>query len=176
MIGNPLLGRSARGRVNRICEKRFAEDPFEVCVELLEAQNVWGVRLPPEDWAKERQNVLDERKGASSHAETGPPATAAAPPEDELKMETTHLAPGGLPVEAGEQAGGLSQFNMAVHALTRLAGETSAPSTQPAAPRQESVPAQAPSVPAQNGGLAAFESLQKTIDEAQLLKEELNAL
>ena len=176
LIENPLLGRSARGRVNRICEKRFAEDPFEVCVELLEAQNVWGVRLPPEDWAKERQSVLDERKDASPLAETGPPATAAAPPEDDLKMETTHLAPGGLPVEAGEQTGGLSQFNMAVHALTRLAGETAAPSTQPAAPRQESVPAQAPSVPAQNAGLAVFESLQKTLAEAQLLKEEFNAL
>ena len=65
---------------------------------------------------------------------------------------------------------------MAVHALTRLAGNTATPSTQPAAPRQESVPAQAPSVPAQNAGLAAFESLQKSIDEAQSLKEEFNAL
>ena len=176
LIENPLLARTARGRVNRICEKRFAEDPFEVCVELLEAQNVWGVRLPPEDWAKERQSVLDGRKDASPHAETDPPATADAHPKDNLKTETTHLAPGGLPVEAGEQTGGLSQFNMAVHALTRLAGETATPSTQPAAPRQESVPAQAPSVPAQNAGLAAFESLQKSIDEAQSLKEELSAL
>ena len=101
-----MPARSARGRVNRICEKRFAEDPFEVCVELLEAQTVWGVRLPPEDWAEERQSVLDGRKDASPLAETGPPATAAAHPEDDLKSETTHLAPGGLPVEAGEQTGG----------------------------------------------------------------------
>ena len=52
VIENPLMGRSARARVNRVCEKHFAEDPFEVCVELLEPQNVWGVKLPPEDWLK----------------------------------------------------------------------------------------------------------------------------
>ena len=176
LIENPLLGRAARGRVNRICEKRFAEDPFEVCVELLEAQNVWGVRLPPEDWEKERQSVLEGRKGLSPQAEPPPPATSAALPEDETKIGTAHLAPGGLPVEAGEQTGGLSQFNVAVHALTRLAGEAAAPSTQTADPRQESGPAQAPVVPAESSSLAAFESLQKTIHEAQSLREELNAL
>ncbi|MGA2076837.1 MAG: hypothetical protein ABSH52_25395 [Terriglobia bacterium] len=176
LIENPLLGRAARGRVNRICEKRFAEDPFEVCVELLEAQNVWGVRLPPEDWEKERQSVLEGRKGLSPQAEPPPPATSVALPADETKIETTHLAPGGLPVEGGEQTGGLSQFNMAVHALTRLAGEAAAPSTQKPDPRQESGSARAPTVPAESPGLAAFESLQKTIHEAQSLREELNAL
>jgi hypothetical protein len=175
LIENPLLGRAARARVNRICEKRFAEDPFEVCVELLEAQNVWGVRLPPEDWEKERQSVLDGRKGLSPQAEPRPPATSVALPEDEIKIETTHLAPGGLPVEAGEQTGGLSQFNLAVHALTRLAGEAAAPPTQPAAPPQEPAPTRAPALPAESPGLAAFESLQKTIHEAQSLREELNA-
>ena len=49
VIENPLLGRSAEARVNRVCEKHFAEDPYEVCVELLEAQNVWGAKLPPEE-------------------------------------------------------------------------------------------------------------------------------
>jgi len=176
LIENPLLGRAARGRVNRICEKRFAEDPFEVCVELLEAQNVWGVRLPPEDWEKERQSVLDARKVLGPQAEPHPAAGPAAPADDKIKTETTHLAPGGLPVEGGNQTGGLSQFSMAVHALTRLAGEAAAPSSQPSAARQESGPAQAPAAPAGNAGLAAFESLQKTIHEAQTLKEELNSL
>ncbi|SPE25947.1 hypothetical protein SBA2_270057 [Acidobacteriia bacterium SbA2] len=175
-IENPLLGRSARGRVNRVSEKRFAEDPFEVCVEFLEAQNVWGVRLPPEDWEKERHGVLDGRKDLSPQAEPRPAATSVALPDEETKIETTHPAPGGLPVEAGEQTGGLSQFNMAVHALTRLAGEAAAPSAQPAAPRQEPGPAEAPAAPVENAGLAACESLQQTIHEAQSLKDELNAL
>jgi hypothetical protein len=176
LIENPLLGRSARGRVNRVSEKRFAEDPFEVCVEFLEAQNVWGVRLPPEDWEKERQGVLDGRKDLSPQAEPRPAATPIALPDGETKIETTHPAPGGLPVEAGEQTGGLSQFNMAVHALTRLAGEAAAPAAQPAAPRQEPGPAEAPAAPAENAGLAACESLQQAIREAQSLKDELNAL
>ena len=62
VIENPLLGRTAKARVNRVCEKRFAEDPYEVCVELLEAQNVWGVKLPPEDWQKEREIVPGDQK------------------------------------------------------------------------------------------------------------------
>ena len=49
VIENPLLGRSAKARVTRVCEKQFAEDPYEVCVELLEAQNVWGAKPPPEE-------------------------------------------------------------------------------------------------------------------------------
>ena len=46
IIENPLLGRSAKARVTRVCKKRLAEDPYEVCVELLEPQNVWGVKPP----------------------------------------------------------------------------------------------------------------------------------
>jgi hypothetical protein len=49
IIENPLLGRSAKARVIRICEKQFAEDPYEVCVELLEPQNVWVAKPPPEE-------------------------------------------------------------------------------------------------------------------------------
>jgi hypothetical protein len=49
IIENALQGRSAKARVVRFCEKRLAEDPHEVCAELLEAQNVWGAKLPPEE-------------------------------------------------------------------------------------------------------------------------------
>ena len=60
VVENPLLGRTAKARVSRVCEKRFAEDPYEVCVELLEAQNLWGVKLPPEDWQREGRVVPEE--------------------------------------------------------------------------------------------------------------------
>jgi hypothetical protein len=43
VIENPVLGRTAKARVIRVGEKRFPEDPYEISVELLEAQNVWGV-------------------------------------------------------------------------------------------------------------------------------------
>src|SRR3989449_8205593 len=51
-IVNPVLGRTAKARVIWVGEKRFPEDPYEVGVELTEAQNVWGIKFPPEDWQK----------------------------------------------------------------------------------------------------------------------------
>ena len=171
VIENPLLGRTAKGRVNRVCEKRFAEDPYEVCVELVEAQNVWGVKLPAEDWERERQVVLGERK---AQAAARAPETSAATVEEGGKVETPPLAPQGSPAEVGENAGGLSQFNMAVHALSRLAGEASvppAPPTPPALPREE-----APAARAQAPDLRAYEILQDKIDEAQSLRQELTFL
>jgi hypothetical protein len=177
VIENPLLGRTAKARVNRVCEKRFAEDPYEVCVELLEAQNVWGVKLPPEDWQKERQAVPGEQKSSAPQAAPRTQGTPAATGEKGEKVETAHLAPRGPAAEVGEQTGGLSQFNMAVNALSRIAGEASAPPAQPASPRQE-----APGVPKAPAGRApasdrpASKSLQEKIDEAQSLRQELSVL
>ena len=132
VIENPLLGRSAKARVKRVCEKRFAEDPFEVCVELLEAQNVWGVKLPPEDWQKERQIVPGDQKSPTPQAAPQAPKTPAPTAERGGVVETAHLAPRGSPADVGEHTGGLSEFNMAVNAVSRFAGEANAPPAQPA--------------------------------------------
>jgi hypothetical protein len=163
VIENPLQNRSAKGRVIRVCEKRFAEDPYEVCVELLEAQNVWGVKLPPEDWEKEPQIVPGEPKSSTPQAALQAPEAAAATAQEGGKV--------------GERNGGLSQFNMAVNALSRLAGEAAAPPAQPASPRGDTlgVP-KAPAGRLQAPDLLAFKSLQERIGEAQSLKQELSAL
>jgi hypothetical protein len=177
VIENPLLGRTAKARVNRVCEKRFAEDPYEVCVELLEAQNVWGVKLPPEDWQKERQVVPGEEKSSTPQAAPQAQETSAAPGEKGGKVETAHPAPRGSPAEVGNHTGGLSQFNMAVNALSRLAGEAGAPPAQPASPRQDALGvAKAPAGHAQAPSLLAFKSLQEKIDQAQSLRQELSVL
>jgi hypothetical protein len=52
VIENPVYGRTARARVIRTFEKRYAEDPFTICIELAEPGNVWGVKFPPEDWQR----------------------------------------------------------------------------------------------------------------------------
>ncbi len=177
VIENPLLGRSAKARVKRVCEKRFAEDPFEVCVELLEAQNVWGVKLPPEDWQKERQMVPGDQKSPTPQAAPQAPKTPAPTAERGGVVETTHLAPRGSPADVGEQTGGLSQFNMAVNAVSRFAGEANAPPAQPASQRQDGMgvpkePAGHPQAP----DPLALKALQEKIGEAQSLRQEWSVL
>jgi hypothetical protein len=177
VIENPLLGRAAKARVNRVCEKRFAEDPYEVCVELLEAQNVWGVKLPPEDWQKERQVVPGEEKSLTPQAAPKAQETSAAPGEKGVKAETARPTPAGSPAEVGNHTGGISQFNMAVNALSRFAGEAGTPPPQPTPPRQDvQGVAKPPAGHAQAPGLLAFKSLQEKIDLAQSLRQELNVL
>jgi hypothetical protein len=174
VIENPLLGRTAKARVHRVCEKRFAEDPYEVCVELLEAQNIWGVKLLPEDWEKERQIILEDRKSPPSPQAPKTPAETA---EEGGIVETAHVAPQGSPAELGEHTGGLSQFNMAVTALSRFAGEAKAPPFQPASHRQDArgVP-KAPAGFPQSPDLLALAALHEKIGEAQSLRQELSVL
>jgi hypothetical protein len=177
VIENPLLGRTAKARVKRVCEKRFAEDPYEVCVELLEAQNLWGVKLPPEDWQKERQIVPGDQKSPTPQAPPQAPKTPAPTAERGRVVETAHLAPRGSPADVGEHTGGLSQFNMAVNALSRFAGEANAPPAQPAAHRQDAmgVP-EAPAGHPQAPDPLALKALQEKIGEAQSLRQELSLL
>jgi phage terminase Nu1 subunit (DNA packaging protein) len=126
VIENPLLGRSARARVVRVCGKRRAADPYEVCVELAEAQNVWGVKQPPDDWEKDRQVVAGER--GSSTLQGAPPAqeSHAGAPEKGGKAETAHLAPAGSPGEVGERHEGLIQSKEKIGEAEALRQELSA--------------------------------------------------
>jgi hypothetical protein len=177
VIENPLLGRDAKARVIRVCEKRFEEDPYEVCVELQDAQNVWGVKLPPEDWEKEGELAAREQRSSTPQAAPQAQETPTATAVEGGQAETAHLAPPGSPAEAGEHNGGLSQFNMAVNALSRFAGEASAPPAQSASPRQDAPGvARAPAGRLQASDLPAFKSLQEKIGEAQSLRQELSAL
>jgi hypothetical protein len=177
VVENPLLGRTAKGRILRVCEKHFPEDPYEICVELLEAQNVWGVKLPPENWQKERQIVSGERKGLTSQAAPPIEKTPAAIDDRGRDSETPHLAPPASPTEVGEQHGGLSQFNMVLTALSRFAGEATPPPSQPSPLGQNvtGVP-KAPAGHSQTPDSLPVTALQEKINEAQSLRQELTAL
>jgi hypothetical protein len=177
VIENPLLGRTAKARVKRVCEKRFAEDPYEVCVELLDAQNVWGVKLPPEDWQKEQPIVPGDQKSPTPQAVPQAPKTPAETAEKGGMVDTAHPAPRGSPGDLGEHTGGLSQFNMAVNALSRFAGEANAPPAQPTSHRQDAmgVP-KAPAGHPQAPDPLALKALQEKIGEAQSLRQELSVL
>ncbi len=177
VIENPLLGRAAKARVKRVCERRFAEDPYEVCIELLEPQNVWGVKLPPEDWQKERKIVPVDQKSPAPQGAPQAPNTPEASPDNGGVADTARLTPQGLPAELGEHAGGLSQFNMAVNALSRFAGETKAPPAQPAEHSQDAMAApKAPTVHPQAPDPLALQALQEKVGEAQSVRQELSVL
>lgn len=50
LVQNLGLGRTVRAKVVRVRGRRSPRSPFEVSVELCEAENIWGVRFPPSDW------------------------------------------------------------------------------------------------------------------------------
>ncbi len=62
LLENRHLGTSARGNVVWLGERKGPRDLVEIGVQLSEAENIWGIEFPPEDWQE------------------GPPAQASASP------------------------------------------------------------------------------------------------
>jgi hypothetical protein len=77
MVGNPVLGHSTKARVTWVAEKGRA---FEIGVELFEPQDVWGAKIPPEDWAASSASG----ENGSGSATPDPPARTAQSPESGL--------------------------------------------------------------------------------------------
>ncbi len=121
-VVNPVLGRSAKAKVIWVGEKRFPEDPYEVGVELVEAQNVWGIKFPPEDWQKPSPAARGVRapEPAGDAASAQPPGKAATPepgkpPETSKAAETP-----AVPKESVPPPEELNQFNLALAALSHF--------------------------------------------------------
>lgn len=118
-VVNPVLGRTAKARVIWVGEKRFPEDPYEVGVELVEAQNVWGVKFPPEDW----QRPLGAGGGVRGHEGAAEGAEQAAaksvPPEAPKSPEGAE--PAATPKESAAPPEKFNQFNLAMTALSHFA-------------------------------------------------------
>jgi len=94
-VENQLLGRSAQATVVWLGDKRTPRGPVEIGIQLSEAQNLWGIELPPEDWqegppigpgGQKLEDVFDRRTKASIPPASGEPAASttrppAAPPQ-----------------------------------------------------------------------------------------------
>lgn len=123
-IVNPVLGRTAKARVIWVGEKRFPEDPYEVGVELTEAQNVWGIKFPPEDWQKAGP-VGAGARGQEKPAQAAPAGRVEKVPAVKLTPAPETSAPAsGIssgPAEQTSNSEKFNQFNMAVEALSRFA-------------------------------------------------------
>ena len=55
LIENRALGVVAKAKVVWLGEKHLAGDLHPVGLQLFEAQNVWGITFPPEDWSLESE-------------------------------------------------------------------------------------------------------------------------
>jgi HAMP domain-containing protein len=64
LIENRAVGAVAKAGVAWLSEKHSAGDLHHVGLQLLEAQNVWGIAFPPEDWSGEPAE--EQRAGPGS--------------------------------------------------------------------------------------------------------------
>ena len=83
-IENRAVGTVAKASVAWLSEKRGAGDLYQVGLQLMEAQNVWGIAFPPEDWSGE---PAEERQ-----AEPGGPPAVEAPAAIRTEYQASSLA------------------------------------------------------------------------------------
>ncbi len=95
-IENATLGRKARARVVLRRERRTPNSPYEVSLELLDPENIWGVRFPPADWEKD---FSPKTNGTSARADAQP--APAAPAVNNSKSQV--VQPGPVPLPAAPE-------------------------------------------------------------------------
>lgn len=173
VVENPVLGRTAKCRVIRVCEKRFPEDPYEIGVELLEAQNVWGVKFPPEDWQKNPTSPVTTRPAESSgpafaRREPPPrPAPQGPQPSEILKPPPERETP----APSAEHPEKFNQFNLAVTGLSRFAQDAQETAESSVKPQDG-----APEGASQAGLQKAINSLEEKVSMVQSLEKQLTLL
>jgi len=130
-IENPALGRAGKAHIVRVDEKHIPEDPFEIGVELNEAENLWGVTLPPENWPRSTAGNVGGRvvewtpEPVPAHE-----APASSPP-------ATPQPPAGLepaPAEVSEHAEEPTPPSLIAETPSRLAAKTEKPAESQAEP------------------------------------------
>ncbi len=129
MLENRALGRTAKTTVAWLGDRQSSREPTEVGIQLIEAENIWGIELPPDDWQegpppKEVRHETRPTAGppASAIAAAAPPAvpagkTAAKPPAPRPPGVSSTPSP-AIPTEAPPQPDALAQA-----AMTRVAGQ-----------------------------------------------------
>jgi hypothetical protein len=82
LIENPALVRSVKTSVVWLGKKPAAHEPYEVGLQLFEAENIWGIEFPPDDWQAESPAgaaVPETAKAAPPAGGKPAPGRAAAP-------------------------------------------------------------------------------------------------
>ena len=96
LLENRALGRAAQTTVAWLGDRPSAREPAEVGIQLVEAENIWGIELPPDDW-QEGPPPREARK--ETGPATRPPAAAksAAAHAAVPAVSATAAAPGPHP-------------------------------------------------------------------------------
>ncbi|MFB3920927.1 MAG: hypothetical protein ACE145_04350 [Terriglobia bacterium] len=95
LLENRALGRTAKTMVAWLGDPPSVREPAEVGIQLVEAENIWGVELPPDDW-QEGPPPKEMKKEISAAAS---PAVAVKPVE----------APPTLPSSSPKTAAGAAR-------------------------------------------------------------------
>lgn len=74
VIENRALGRTARATVVCLADRPSPKDPMEVGIQLLHAENIWGIEFPPDDWQEGPPAAT-----VSPKPEPAPPPAPVAP-------------------------------------------------------------------------------------------------
>ena len=130
-IENPALGRAGKAHVVRVDEKHIPEDPCEIGVELNEAENLWGVKLPPENWPRSSAgNVGGRAVEWTPEPVPVPEAPASSPPA--APQPAAGLEP--APAEVSEHAEEPTPPSLIAETPSRLAAKTEKPAESQAEP------------------------------------------
>lgn len=101
-VENQLLGRSAQATVVWFGDRHSPRAPLEIGIRLAEAQNIWGIELPPEDWQEGPPVGPGGQRLEEAFAQQGrasaPPSTGASP-----------LAPAETPAASARKAAAISE-------------------------------------------------------------------
>jgi hypothetical protein len=170
-IENPVLGRTGKAHVVRVGEKRYPEDPFDIGVELNEAQNVWGVKFPPENWQRSGPVSVGVRPvEATPEAVSTPRALRSSLPATLQPAEASKPARAlsASPPAPGGRAEGAAPASLAAEVPSRVPAPAEKPRQAPTGSAQPSMAAQA-----ESQKLASLEEATKLLEEKENLLRSL---
>jgi hypothetical protein len=85
-IENRALGRTAKATVVWQGEQPAPKDPMEVGIQLSQAENIWGIEFPPDDWQEGPSAGRVSQKPGSAPSPSPPPGTPTLVPSAAPKV------------------------------------------------------------------------------------------
>jgi hypothetical protein len=149
-IENISIGRKGRARVVQRRERRTPNSPYEVSVELLDPENIWGVRFPPSDWDKESPPKFiksTSEKPVTGKEDVSTPAPVKAAPEAAAAMGAPS-AETVTPIEVRHEAAERNELPMAADSRPSPNGAEKSDEPAPKETPASAIPSE-PTAPAQ---------------------------
>jgi Mg2+ and Co2+ transporter CorA len=103
-LHNPIVGQTARIRILWVGEKRPAEEFYEVGVQLLGSENIWGIDFP----SPERQESALQASDSGIHTARTVGATSSPEPSAVWKFAAPDAGSSPRPAKTGSPAPSLS--------------------------------------------------------------------